>query len=274
MAQPRLTVTAPTAVPLGYGLLPAAGEQLRPDAHARLGTQYEPVTGNTAGVSQITDPLSGAFTGPLVAEDYAAYPDGAPLVTTSPFLCWAGIKAKPVGTTVEELMARARAKLQLTAGWCIERGFYPQLTAAASTTLAGAPVDPDIAIGLIEQWLADKVGAQGVIHAPRLAIGSIGKHTSASGNRQVTKLGCPVAYGGGYQNLAPGGGAAAAGTVWVYATGPVLVNRSGIDSQPGTGPAGVDYPSNTATVFATEVVSVGYEVGVVAVPVKFEVENP
>ena len=62
-------------------------------------------------------------------------------------------------------------------------------------------------------------------------------------------------------------------TVWIWATGPVVVNRSGIEAL-GSGAAAMALAQNTATVYSTEVVSVGYEVGAVAVPVKFEVENP
>lgn len=279
MPRPRMTVSPNTPTPLGFGLLPCAVEQLRADPHARMGVQFEPGSGVRGGVVAL-DALSQAPAGALVPEDYADYEHGYPLVETDPFLIYDGVTAKPIGVTAEDLQKRAKDRLTRTAGHWIERGFLPQLAASTTEKLVTAAVDPDVAIGLLEEWLGDVVGAQGVIHVPRLAIGSLGKHVSASGTRQVTKLGCPVAFGTGYRNVAPAALAdgepstPAAGEVWVYATGPVQVNRSGVEALAGGPLGGMHYSSNTVTVFAGEVVSVGFEVGVVAVPVKFEIENP
>jgi hypothetical protein len=274
--QPRPTVPGPTPTPLGYGLLPCAAEVLRADSKARYGVQFEPITGTTGGVATITD---GVGRGTLTPETFDDTDGQLPLVETDPFLIYAGVEARLVGRIQTEaggeLEARARTKLGLTAGRWIERGFQPQLLAAAvhPEISSNTAVDPDIALGLLEEWMADVVGALGVIHIPRRGIGVFGKHVAPSGTRQQTKLGQPVAFGTGYRNLAPGGGAAAAGTVWVWATGPVQVNRSGIEPL-GSGAEAMTLRQNSTTVYATEVVSVGYEAGAVAVPVKYEVENP
>lgn len=269
MAQPRATVAAQTPQPLGYGLLSAASEQLRDDPHARFGVQFEPASGVSGGIVGI-NLTTAAPAAALVPDDYTGYEYGYPLVETDPFLIYSGVQAKPVGTTVTELADRARTKLALQAGRWIEKGLWDlQLTDAATEALSATPVGPMHALGLLEEWLGEVVGCHGVIHASRLAAATLAEngYVAPAGQKMLTRLGTPVAFGTGYAGTGPAAVAAAAGTTWLYATGPVQINRAGIESQSRLPREGMAFASNTLTVFATEVVSVGFEVAAVAVPV-------
>lgn len=276
---PRPWVSGPAPAPLDYGLATASSEQLRADDHATRGVLYEPLSGLSGGVVAVVNDGTQKPAAALTPETFAATAGEFPTIETDPFLIYAGVQAKPVGHSVDDFAERAKAKLALAAYRFIEAGLWATSGASALTaagvatdlTGSGTAVSPAAGVGLLEEWLADHVGAKGVIHAPRRA-GSVlhgARQVTVTGGKQTTRLGMPVAFGAGYANHAPGGAAAAAGVVWLYATGPVLVNRSGMEVwPPARGGQSMDLPHNTSTVYATEVVSVGYEVGVVAVPVQ------
>lgn len=273
-ARPRVTVAAPTLSPLPFGLLSVAAEAPR-DEHALFGVQYEPVSGVIGGVVGLD--LNLAPTGTLTPEHVEV--DGTlPTIFTEPFLIHAVVTGHfaPNSLSIGELQDRAGTKLALSASRWIERGLYTgasggaALAAAGTATLAASPVAPWVGIGLLEGWIADTVGAQGVIHAPRLAVASLTHNqlTDTAGPRLLTRdLDTPIAAGAGYLNTAPGGAAAAAGVAWLYATGPVLVNRSETLLRVTPDGAKADLVHGSATAYATEVVSVGFEAGVVAVPI-------
>lgn len=274
---PRPLVPAPTAAPLEYGLLSVVADSVRMDPHTRYGVEYEPLSGTTGGTATITLPSQAR--GPMTPETFGVDGDPTfgqlPLVQTAPFLIYAGVQAKPVGHTVEELQARAEAKLALQAGALIEAGlllgpagdYSDGLAAAGTTSLSATPVSPARAMGLLHRWMADTVGAKGVIHSPVDAVGALWAQTSIVGGKHVTRLSVPVAYGAGYANVAPGGVAAADGVAWLYATGPLQINRAGVEKMPPSTGASMTLAANLSTVYAAEVVSVGYEAGAVAVPV-------
>lgn len=271
--RPRPTVSAPTLSPLPFGLLTVAAEEHRADEHAQFGVQYEPASGVTGGVVglDVYQVPTGAMTPETVEVD-----GRWPTIFTDPFLIYDVVTGHfaPNSITIGELQARANAKLALNASRWIERGLhtapagYACLSAAGTTTLGGGAVSASVGIGLLEQWIADTVGAQGVIHAPRLAISALTSRqlTDTTGPRLQTRdLDTPIAAGAGYLNTGPGAVSAAAGTAWLYATGPVLVNRAQPQLRAVPDGQKADLVHGAATAYATEVVSVGFEAGAAAV---------
>jgi hypothetical protein len=97
----------------------------------------------------------------------------------------AGVRCKPVGTTVAEMQTAARAILRLSEQYAVERalwrgGVWPDTVTAEAgflaqdpTILSATPVSAKAAVGLLEDGLVQLSGGVGVIHAPRLALGVI-----------------------------------------------------------------------------------------------------
>jgi hypothetical protein len=270
-SRPRPTVAAPTLTPLPYGLLSVAAQEHRADPHTQFGVQYEPTSGvgpeGVVGIDVQQQP-TGTLTAEVLADEF-------PTIFTEPFLIFSVVTGKFFGRTIGEIQEFGDRRLAAHAGRFIERGLQtgpsggPALAAAGTTQLATAPVAPTVALGLVEEWIASTVGAQGVLHVPTIAIPRLAEHrqVAPSGAQMRTVLGTPVAVGAGYRNVAPGDVPAAAGVAWLYATGPVLVNRSETLLRSVPDGEKADLVHGSATAYATEVVSVGFEGGVVAVPI-------
>lgn len=273
--RPRLFVPAPTPAPLPYGLLSVADERTPTDPHAQLGVQFEPLHGLTGGIATIN--ADGTQSGSLSAEDFTVedtalglpYNGTFPTVYTNPFLIFAGVTAKPIGHTVEELQDRATAKLAMGAQYWIEQGLWVgssgghHLAASTTTTLGGgSPVTVQQGIGLLEEWIGNQLGAQGVIHASRKCGPALWNEVRATGNKLMTAVaGTPVALGTGYRNTAPGDAAANTNVGWLYATGPVVVHRSDVQLREVPSGQKTTLNQNITTVYATEIVSVGFAPG-------------
>lgn len=279
--RPRLFIPAPSLAQLPYGLLSVANEVTPNDPHAQLGVQYETLSGLSGALAGLDElgALQGTLS-PTESFDSSTPAGSLPTIYTNPFLAYAGVQAHPVGHTPEELQARASAKLALAAGYLVEQALWSgsassndHLNAASTTDLtptAGTATNIDLGIGLLEQWIGENVGAQGSIHAGRILGGSLWNQVHAQGTRMLTTLGTPVAFGSGYDGSGPSGATKAtpdAGTTWLYATGPVTVVRSEV-GYTHVPPAQATSYANQAvltTVYATEIISVGFESGVAAV---------
>lgn len=277
--RPRLSITAPTLSPLPFGLLSVANELTPSDVHAQLGVQYETLSGVVGSLAGLD--AHGALSGTLSPNETfsGTTPAGVfPTIYTNPFLTYAGVQAHIVGHTIEEIQDRATAKLALNAGRLIEKALWSgtassndQLNAATTTVLnptPGTAVPIQYGLGLLENWLGNIVGAQGLLHAPRTASGSLWNLVHVAGNRQLSVLGTAVSFGAGYDGTGPTGAtnaAPAAGTTWLYASGPVTVVRSQVGYSTVPPAQKTDLSHNLATVYATEIVSVAFESGAAAV---------
>lgn len=73
--------------------------------------------------------------------------------------------------------------------------------------------------------------------------------------------------GSGYPGTGPAGAAPAAGSTWVFATGPVAVWRSDVYMVPNDLSEAVDRSINDVTVYAERYYAVGYSCAVLAVNV-------
>lgn len=148
-----------------------------------------------------------------------------------------GITCSRVGLMNER--ARAATRLALTEERQAEYAFmtgrasnYPYLAGPATVVLApsgGAALSLVDGLGWLEQELGNRLGPQGVIHAPRYMATSFADHwlTEAASGRtsRLTTAGTPVAFGAGYPALAPDGTVPDPADSWIYASGPITIRR-------------------------------------------------
>jgi hypothetical protein len=222
---PRAAVDAPVApVPHRYGLFSVATvlEQVPP--HELTGVEYETIC--TPQVDLYPAPCTTAD--PTVKAPKATV---APSVGT-PFAVYAA-DACMLGRDPGEARTQLRQRFAAAEETAVERAIstgdlsWPHL-AAAEVLDAGGATDPDLkdALGLLAQWLAERVGGAGVIHSPMwLAYQSKGLMT-VTGPRATTLLGDGWVFGTGYTGNGPDG--TASDTVWLYATAPIRVRRSAL----------------------------------------------
>lgn len=248
MVAPRQIVTGPTADPSPYGLLSVAEFPTPGDVHWQGGITWQSVCVTGLG-GTFFDPC----TTPLVTGGGASTDPGSFTPTTyqslrgaTPFAVYAQFDCSPVGNErAEEIATQA---LQVAQGWQVERAFwtgfaggqpvvFPHLAHAGAQILDGAvlmnsaPVtggsattDIAEALGFLERTIANCNGGVGVIHVPVDALPTLDAWGLVKVNGQVLKTlnGNRVAVGAGYPGTGPTGAAPAAGTTWIYATGPVF----------------------------------------------------
>jgi hypothetical protein len=117
-----------------------------------------------------------------------------------------------------------------------------------------------VALGAVEAQLASCYGGQGVIHIPYSALPTfvargLVKQESVGGSI-YTSAGNKVVPGLGYTGSGPDGSAAAAGTSWIYGTGPVFGYRSEVFARPF--PSTFDRSENTVRYLASRTYLLGF----------------
>jgi hypothetical protein len=268
-ACPPLYVEAPATTPYSFGLFSVASFPVEADDHWRCGIEYEPQACGAA--SAWGDPCDAA------QADKAGV-DGVDLVEGDPFTVYAGITCRLPGRT--DFEDRARAALALgeqraveEAYWTGSAGNTPRLADPAAdilNTVAGAPgaLCPAAAIASLEAHLASNYGGAGIIHAPRYAVPFLSRNALINPGRDriTTDLGTAVAAGGGYAvNTGPDGAAAPADTVWLYATGAVVIRRSEVWVNPDTLAQSLDRAANQIELLAERTYVVTHECVLAAV---------
>ena len=265
---PPADVAEPTPEAAGFGLYSVA-RVLDGDTRTQSGVRWEPSVCGVAGAFPVGCAETSGWPLPYV--------DGIPTVEAAPFGVSAGQECKLVGTTLDRLRDLAAARLRWTEQTAVERAYWtgepfgagvvtPHLADPdAVEVLAAAPVDPKLAVGLLEEYLGGITGVVGVLHAPRVLSEVL--PTSEKGGVLRTKLGTRVAFGTGYPGTGPDGAPRPAGVAWVYATGPVQVVRSEVLNLPNDPRDALDRETNDARVQAVRIVSVGHSCGLAAVPV-------
>jgi hypothetical protein len=140
----------------------------------------------------------------------------------------------------------------------------------AATVVSGTAQKLKLALGLLEDALADCYNGQGVIHVPRifgpfLADGGI---VYKQGNQLVTLNGNLVALGTGYTGSSPAGVAGTTTAMWIYATGAVMMRRSDIDVP--SFPESFNRLKNDLVLITERTYSVAWECCHLAIPVNLE----
>lgn len=221
-----------------------------PSPHGLLGGCIEVVQTTNVHEMNGTDMRSSACTGAHPWQD-CPDPEGGwtnPAAKTfnrvsfcsfEPVTATAGAMCSAFGVTQAE--AEAIALEQLTLGeqrvleeWFMRRGLSWYAATNDLTPLAGA-VHIVNGIGLLETWLAENYGGQGVIHAPIGTASLLAMHTQidlvSEETCPTTLAGNDVILGAGYTvNVgpvaAPGSGTVApAGEAWLYITPPMRIRR-------------------------------------------------
>jgi hypothetical protein len=221
---PTRSITAPSITPLAGTLLDAANL--------------------VSGIAWL-DPDNGLFESYncLVTDREATWPCPGDVVTGAKtfshpdwmdgvkFAVYAGVECK-LDDSAEEL-ASAQRVFEARESVGVERAFMETLLQGATdVTPAGGPVVPEVGLAILEGHAATTYAGVPTIHAPR-SIGSILMTRTAAhseGGAFYTEQGSKLASGGGYNatNLSPAGAAPAAGSLWMYATGEVVVARGDV----------------------------------------------
>lgn len=169
----------------------------------------------------------------------------------SPFLLQGKAKGSVMGTTLEELQAKAKTVLDISTQKMVEREFWTGELSKQSNSIfeavnsdsskfsvtrylasedaiditptAGTGVKPRLGQALLEGALgAQTIGYKGTIHSPR-DVASVLKIKDDKDGVLRTNLDTPFVAGSGYTKHGPDGTEAPAGQYWMYATGPTAV---------------------------------------------------
>jgi hypothetical protein len=253
----RLIVEPPVYTPSPYGLLTAVDLRAGEDLHWQMGVTWEDVCGG-AGVT--LDPCvtsAPAITGVGMIPAKAATTSRT-IWGATPFTAYSEIDCSPVDfwedreNTLQMALNRFESyQVERTfwTGYAPERngqsglanGVFPHLAAntainetalgrtiilqQAAVVPTGAALNVVNALGLLEQGLANCLNGTGVIHVPQALAPDIALLVQKQGNRLISPGGNTVSIGNGYAGTGPDGSTPAAGTCWVYATGPIFAYR-------------------------------------------------
>lgn len=286
-------VAPPTFAPLPYGLMSVAqmpgGDS--DQVHWKLGVQFQPDSCDDALTTVANCPFTNLddFTKDVTSE-------GVPAKGGTAFTVYADIECTPVGNFWQEAEARARAALTNNEPRAVEATFwtgeittgpagetvYPHLAATtevygngndvllqpAATVLVTGAVDITTAVGMLEGALADCYGGVGALHAPREVLAHMANAylLKQVGPQLRTYGDIPIAFGAGYPGTSPAGVTPPTNTVWMYATGAVMLRRGNIVITSDRTQA-LDRSVNTERLFAERTYQISWDCCLFAVPV-------
>lgn len=234
---PPVEVQPPAFVPYRYGLLSAA-EVIDGDGRWELGGVAYTTSGcpNRTAEWVTSCPTDPPSTDPPPEKDI---PTGLDEVSGRPFLLYDSAACYPQsGRTEEELLRMARQNLIGGEQVRLEEKLWAQVRQDAIIVAppAGATEwEICLAVGTLDDLLAKTYGGIGVLHAPRWLIGPAKKVHRRDGERMYDPADNHWSFGAGYSRLGPpvdgdANNEALPGNVWIFATGPVVVRRSKIQS--------------------------------------------
>lgn len=156
-----------------------------------------------------------------------------------PVTVYAGVTCSTFGMTYEEGRERALEQLRLGEQRALERFYMEHVlcgyAAGHDLTPAAGALSLPAAVGVLEGWLAENYGGEGVLHVPAGAAALLSSHNLITFGTETsnpsTLMGNCVVLGAGYQaNLGPatpgpGCTAAPSGEMWLYITPPVRIRR-------------------------------------------------
>lgn len=204
-----------------------------------------------------------------------------------PFVVVGSYKCSPVGRPANEAFEIARQRLLTWESYRVENVLWTGITQDGETvnpsfatgndecdivpedlSPAGA-VDPVSAIALLEAALGDRISCGGTLHVPYglMAYLAANRLLIQDGDELYSPTGFKVIAGHGYPGSGPANAAAAAGTTWVFATGPMTIARSNVMMVPDNVNESVDRLINNITVRAERMYSVGFSCTVFGVRV-------
>lgn len=230
----RALVPPITGEPSPHGLLGGCVEVVTTtDLHEMNGTDMRPVSCVQANPWQDCPDPAGGWTNP--AEKIFNRPE---LCTFEPVTAYVGVECSTVGTTFAEQQSDALEQLRLgeqyvLEEWFMRRSLAPMAVGNDLTPGTGA-LHLVSGVGVLETWLAQNYGGQGVIHVPIGVASLLAMHSQVDINSEES---CPrslagnaFVLGAGYSvNVGPAGEVAPAGEAWIYITPPVRIRRDARD---------------------------------------------
>lgn len=204
---PQSLVEGAPRNPLPYGLFSAlAPREGAEQDRWENGVQWEQIT---------LDQLGGLGQADKVSEDTLGMPkqlgrNRGEMSSASAFTVYGHFNCSPVGYSPAEAQELANAHLALReearveqALWTGDLGNVPNFAGAHDF---GAPVEVGSGtldkvgevFGLLESWIAQTYGSQGVIHLSRLNASRASSKLENRGGKLFTKMGTPVISGTGY----------------------------------------------------------------------------
>lgn len=297
MTGPRLLIDSPAGhEPLPYGLLSVVQTPNVQSGHWQNGVTYAtncPVTGGSFTTYDECIAVTGVGGGqppaPAAKADNIAYPG---LRAATPFTTYVEFDCAQIGFDGEQEMRRvATDALERVEPWQVERAVWtgqaggqaivhphlasntevvltetvPVLLDAAAVVVTGSGgvgVRMTVALGLLEQSLAECSGGRGVIHIARHAFpvlaGAFAGLIQEEAGRLRTAAGNLLAVGTGYTGGSPAGAARTSpGQTWIYGTGPVFALRGAVQVLGGGGQ--LDRTENTRRMIAERTWLLGWE---------------
>ena len=207
-----LRIEAPSAQPEKGGLLAHITPSTDIDGFAfEYGAQFESVL--PSGLQPVPGPGEEKQFGTLDKKEF------------QPFSVYSGIKGKLVDD--HDLAAkRLERSVEGGLGRAIEAGAQRLLLNPNGEDIAGTPItNPRLALGILEQWGAENIGTQVMIHTDRKGAAML-RDLKGDDGKLFTKQGNLVANGGGYIATGPGGVEAAQNQAWVYVSQVPTVYRT------------------------------------------------
>lgn len=277
-----LQVPSPKIVGREFGLLSVIEPYTPEDVHWEGGITWDDDLCNdihtTIGFCPI--PVTGST--PKIADrDFQS-------CCADPFIVYGSYECPPVGKTANEAFDIAKNRLSINEGFAVENVFWTGITESGDVvnpslafgndtcgsspidlTPSGGPVGVVASIAVLESALGDCSPGNGVIHA-NYGIASFLTNSRLiypDGKSWVTVTGQKLSLGTGYPGTGPSNVAPTDGATWLFATGPVLVVRSGVFLTPERYIEAFDHTLNNVTVYAERVYSVGWSCCLFAIQV-------
>lgn len=230
----RATVGPISGKPNDYGLLGGCAEIVQvTDPHQLNGTDVTPVGCGKAG--QWQDCPSGTFVNPA-----SKLFNRVTSCSFEPITLTSGIECSTFGISFDEAQALALEQLALTEQAGLEDFFMRHWLADNSHTVDLTPPAGALhivnGIGVLEDWLANNYGGEGVLHVPAGAASLLSSNTIVDFARgteaPTTLMGNCIVLGAGYTaNVGPAvlpatdPVPAPAGEAWLFITPPIRIRR-------------------------------------------------
>lgn len=242
--------------PSPYGLLGGCVEVVTtPDSHELMGTTFLPMSCATA--YPWVDPCLNPTDPPTPAAPKTF--DRPGICEFQPVTVQAGFRCSAIGLSYTEGRERALEQLRLGEQRALEEFFMGQLCTMGTgndlTPVSGA-VSAAQGVAILEGWLAENYGGQGLVHAPAAAAALFGCCNVVTRDRDdrcpETLMGNGVVFGAGYNvNIGgPGCTQAPPGEAYLYVTGPVRVRRDERHITPDSEGASVNIWNNDRLILA------------------------
>lgn len=272
-------LSAPGCVPTKFGLLSVAELVDELTGHWENGVEYDLETCEELFVVTSCPP------GDVPAFDKTT--DGAGRTDfADAFTMVASYKCSVPGLPVAEAWDHAASRLARGEDRTLERTFWTGLDVQGNDVLQNLGNNADVVdltpgsgaltigdgMALLESWAGDAMPCAPIIHAGRgMGVYLAERHIiEADGSvMRSAGTGTRVALGGGYQDTGPAGDIPAAGEVWLFVTGSILVRRGPTFFTPerDNNGAAIDRTINDIVVFAERTYAVEQDCAIAAVRV-------